>query len=82
MPDFSKILKSSPDPQHLVNFQEADAKRAQEYANKGIIYGSAVWTELDCLYDQLLEEFEQGQTVEQAIANTEKLGYDMGAFYL
>ncbi len=75
--DFDK----STDPQNLVDYEIAEGVRCQEHAKKGEMYGSACYTDFVCTCDGLLEYFEQGFTVENALSQCAIDGYDVdGSF--
>ena len=75
------IFDKSTDPQNLIDYEIAESKRCQEYAKKGQMYGSACYTDFVCTLDGLLEYFEQGFTVENALHQCAIDGYDVdGSF--
>ena len=75
------IFEKSTDPQNLIDYEGREAEQERKYAKKGIMYGSAHYTDFVCTCDGLLEYFEQGFTVESALNQCAIEGYDVdGSF--
>ena len=78
------------DPQNLMDYEAREAKQCQDYAKKGIMYGSAHYTDFVCTCDGLLEAFDNvdldgkpknAQSVEEALHSCAIIGYDVdGSF--
>lgn len=67
-------------PDEIIVFERHEADQYDEYAKKGIMYGSACYTDMDLAFDGLLELFEAGYGVEDALHILAIKGYDMGTF--
>ena len=67
-------------PDNLIAMTENEIATERKYAKEGIMYGSAVWTDFSCTIDGLLEQFEEGKSVEEALHNCARLGYAVDFF--
>jgi hypothetical protein len=74
-------FEKSTDPQNLLDYEAREAKQCEKYAKKGIMYGSAHYTDFVCTCDGLLEHFEQGLTVENALHTCAIIGYDVAGSF-
>jgi len=70
----------SPTPEQLEEYQERERLEYKKYAKKGIIYGSACFTDFSCACDCLQDYFESGVSVEQALHLTAMAGADLDCF--
>ena len=67
-------------PDNIIEMEKETGMKQTEYAKRGIMYGSAVYTDFDLCCDGLLDEFEKDSSVEEALHNCKRQGYDLSLF--
>jgi len=67
-------------PDNIEKAIQAEIAEEKKYAEMGMMYGSACYTDMVLAFDALEEFFEKGYSVEDALHACAVQGYDMDSF--